>query len=523
MQASTARRRQAPRAPDRSLFDPYIPAFQGHLSSEGMRACSIANYPGPAKHFLVWLHQQGIQIQGVDGDVIRCFLEHECHCPRPHGERYQCTTNHSPHLKGRILRFVAFLEQQRHIHNPVDQGAALERVDAFCAFLASQARAAGTVAHYRRNCSHFVYWLCQQRIAMEAIDEDTLRQFDRHDCVCAGTFTLGAQRDAHGAGAKRVARFVRYLSATDGSVAATAEQPDDQAGTLAAFRAWMRRHRGTGEQTLAKYTHQLRRVLPQLGPDPARYDAASVNHLILQRASAASPLAAQAATGALRMYFRYLAATGQCAPSLAGAVPRVPRWRLATLPRYVLQEEVERVIASCDLTTARGMRDHAILLLLARLALRAGDIVHLRLADVDWNNALIRVAGKSAREVALPLPQDVGDAIAAYVERARPRVPAAHVFLRSLAPFEPLAHGSVVTGIVSAALNRAGITNATLRGAYLLRHSAATHLLRSGSTLEAVGALLRHRSMDTTTIYAKVDTRMLAHIVQPWIGGVTCR
>ncbi|KQW65086.1 hypothetical protein ASC92_06050 [Variovorax sp. Root411] len=403
----------------------------------------------------------------------------------------------------------------------MDLTDAHQRVDAFVAHLAREGHMPSTVANYRRNGIHFITWLRQQHIPLASIDDGVVDRFARHDCICPGSFTISGQRDGHCL--KRVARFVRYL-ATTGVVA----RPAVLAGSeptlpLAEFQEWMRRHRGTGEQTMVKHLHLLRRVLPELGPDPGRYDASLVRSAILQQATAGSRLGAQATTSALRMYFRYLASTGQCAPSLVDAIPTVPRWRLATLPRYIVHDDVERVLASCDLTTGRGMRDHAILLLLARLALRAGDVVGLRLSDIDWNNALIRVAGKSTREVGLPLPQDVGDALATYIERARPRIHADHVFLRAIAPFEPLAHGSAITGIVRDALSRAGIRNVNLRGAYLLRHSAATHLLRSGSTLEAVGALLRHRTTETTAIYAKVDTRMLARVVQPWIGGVTCR
>jgi site-specific recombinase XerD len=188
------------------------------------------------------------------------------------------------------------------------------------------------------------------------------------------------------------------------------------------------------------------------------------------------------------------------------------------MPRYILKDDVERVIASCDLTTTRGLRDRAILLLLARLALRGGDVASLCLDDIDWDKALIRVAGKTRHAVALPLPQDVGDALLAYIERARPRTDTTKVFMRTIAPCRPFSCSSPISIIVREALKRAGVKNVNLRGAYLLRHSAATHMLRSGATLEEVGTLLRHRSPETTAIYAKVDTTMLACVAQPWMG-----
>lgn len=228
--------------------------------------------------------------------------------------------------------------------------------------------------------------------------------------------------------------------------------------------------------------------------------------------------------------------TRQVAGDIHAHVPRIPGFqrglsvefggRRALRPRLATgssspippAEAIDRVIACCDVAKPVGVRDRAILLLLARLALRAGDIVQLRLADIDWRNALIKVCGKSRRQVALPLPQEVGDAILAYLEHARPRVPQQAVFLRSRAPYRPFASSNAVTDLVVHALKRAGLNEARPQGAYLFRHSAATRLVRSGVPLEAVGALLRHRSTDTTAIYAKVGRPMLLEVAQPWIG-----
>lgn len=160
------------------------------------------------------------------------------------------------------------------------------------------------------------------------------------------------------------------------------------------------------------------------------------------------------------------------------------------------------------------MRNRAILLLLARLALRAGDISSLGLADIDWGNALVRVCGKSKRPARPPLSQDVGDTLLDYIERARPPVDTDRVFVRAPAPHRPFASSSAISYIASAALERAGVDAPGPRGAHLFRHSAATNPLRSGATLDAIGALLRHRSPDTTAIYANVDTRMLQGVAQ---------
>jgi integrase len=178
-------------------------------------------------------------------------------------------------------------------------------------------------------------------------------------------------------------------------------------------------------------------------------------------------------------------------------------------------DDIERVIDSCDLTTRIGIRDRAILLLLARLALRGNDVVNLRLSDIDWRHAQLQVCGKSKRAVRLPLPQEVGDALLDYIEHARPRVDEDKVFLRALPPYRP---PGKISHVVSLALQRAGVDSPSGRGAHLIRHSAATGLVRSGASLESIGALLRHRSPNSTAIYAKVNVPMLQEVAQPWIG-----
>lgn len=386
---------------------------------------------------------------------------------------------------------------------------AARHVEYFGNHLRQHGYAEGTIKHYGHSCRHFVTWLDQHDIPLDAIDEEVIERFAVHRCTCPGYFVQKARRNAQYLGSIR--RFVRHLAAI-GVIPETVwgKQGDDR---LQPFRDWLGRHRGASERTILGHLHMVTKLLPQLGDEPARYDAALINRVMLQNLESASRISVQQMCGSLRMYLRYLAASGACSPALVGAVPRIPRWRLATLPRYILSDDVERVIASCDPATPRGLRDRAILLLLARLALRGGDVANLHLEDIDWDNGLIRVAGKTKHAVALPLPQDAGDALLAYIERARPVVTSTKVFIRSIAPFVPFASSSPIAIIVRDALQRAGVDNANLRGAYLLRHSAATHMLRSGATLDAVGAVLRHRSPDTT---------MLAHVVQPWIGGASC-
>jgi integrase len=262
----------------------------------------------------------------------------------------------------------------------------------------------------------------------------------------------------------------------------------------------------------------IMRLLPALGSEPERYDAHLVRQVILAETKRASIAYVKTMAIALRGYLRFLGASGLCQPGLDQAVPIIPQWRLSALPRYIDAADVERLITSCDRAIPIGVRDQAILILLARLGLRAGDIVALRLEDVDWQQATICVCGKSRRETRLPLPQDAGDAVLAYLDHSRPRAACDRLFLAAKAPFRPL-HRSTVSSVVRRALDRTAI-DAPSKGTNLLRHSAATAMLRGGATLDMVGAVLRHRSPDMTAHYAKVDILTLQQIAQPWPGGV---
>jgi site-specific recombinase XerD len=216
------------------------------------------------------------------------------------------------------------------------------------------------------------------------------------------------------------------------------------------------------------------------------------------------------------MFLRFLIANGHCAAGLEGAIPTLAHWRLGNLPRYLQPDEVERIIASCDRSSPVGRRDRAILLLVARLGLRAGEVVHLRLSDIDWKSGSIQVCGKSRRQTQLPLTQEIGQAIVDYLQRGRPRSSADTVFVRCHAPFRSLHCHRAVSWIVAQALRRAGVVRPSLGAAHLLRHSVATSMLRQGASLKDIAGILRHSSIQTTQIYAKVDVLALRQIAQPW-------
>jgi site-specific recombinase XerD len=225
----------------------------------------------------------------------------------------------------------------------------------------------------------------------------------------------------------------------------------------------------------------------------------------------------QLMTSALRSFLRFLLQKGEIVVDLASCVPTVANHRLAVLPKHLSAHEVERLLDSCNRDTAVGRRDHAVLLLLARLGLRAGEVVALELDDIDWRAGEIVVRGKGSIHDRLPLTQDVGEALAAYLRRDRPAVQSRRVFIRSRAPHRAIKGPQTVSTVVRRALQRAGL-DPPIKGAHLLRHSLATQMLRRGATMSEIAEVLRHRSPQTTEIYAKVDVAGLCALAQPWPG-----
>lgn len=372
-----------------------------------------------------------------------------------------------------------------------------------------------------RSAVHFWSWSSGAGIALDAIDGAALQAFSEHHCVCNGDRPTRSRVSRRYMA--RVQRFVDHLQRPVGSEPGPQAPGLPAATPLAGFREWMLSHRGVVDVTIDRYERMVRRkILPVLGTDPSSYDVAGVRRAILDHTRGSSRAEAQALVTATRALLRFLATQGRCQPYLDRAVPTVPCWKLSALPRYLETDEVERVLSSCDSSRPRGQRDRAVLLLLARLGLRGADVVSMRMDDIDWSAATLRVHGKGRREARLPLPQDVGDAILAYLTDGRPDVAIDRIFLCVNAPYRPLAKTSTLCGIVDAALERANIAKPPSRGTNLLRHSAATGMLRAGATLETIATVLRHRSPQTTAHYAKVDTAMLEQIAQPWPEAAPC-
>ena len=381
-------------------------------------------------------------------------------------------------------------------------------LDGFAESMCAAGYAPDTSGSYLQAADHLGQWAAQRRVVIADLDEELLARFVRHlpRCRCRG------KRGGHKRVPFRVHAFLRYLREAGAVTTSAPEAP--RPPLVTEYGAWMRDRRGLAVTTMAHALPVVQALLGPVGNDPTRLDAAGVRRFVLEYIRQHAPASAGCVTTIVRCFLRWLVVHGRCAPDLVEAVPTMPTWRLATLPRYLPDADVERILEACDRPSPAARRDRAMLLLLARLGLRAGDVVALRLGDIEWERGRLRVVGKGRRETRLPLPQDAGDAMLGYLEAERPAAATDHVFLTARPPIHPI-RASGVRDVVCRAIGRAGV-QAPSRGTHVLRHSLATRLLRAGATLDAIGAVLRHRDVNTTALYAKVDVGLLRQVAQPW-------
>lgn len=289
----------------------------------------------------------------------------------------------------------------------------------------------------------------------------------------------------------------------------------------AKFVCYLREERGLAASTIMRYQSVLLQFFNEVfGEANVELSTLTPSHIIdfVKKEAVIRKTQAKAITTSLRCFLRYSWYQGWTSIDLSAAVPRVATWTMANIPKALPQDQVELLLAGFRRRTARERRDYAILLLLARLGLRAGEIASLRLEDIDWEAGLITVHGKSGHRPRLPLSEEVGSAISSYLCDGRPKTKNRKVFLRARAPVRGFMEGQAVTSIVIRALSGAGIKSQR-RGAHLFRHALATEMLRQGASLGEIGELLGHQNPDTTAIYAKVDLVSLRTLAMAWPGG----
>ncbi len=279
--------------------------------------------------------------------------------------------------------------------------------------------------------------------------------------------------------------------------------------------------RGLVDATVVNYRGFAHRFLAErFGRQPidlTKLNPRQATDFLLRHLRTMSPKRAQLMGCALRSFLRFSFLKAMTTVDLSLAVPTVRQYRKATVPRYLAQEDIERVLATCDLATPVGQRDHAVLLLLARLGLRASEVVKLELGDLHWRAGELVVRGKSEVRDRLPLPKEVGEALTLFLTCARAACSSRRVFLRLRAPVRGFAGSMAVSTIARRAIERSGL-RPSLRGAHLFRHSLATAMIQRGATMAEIGQVLRHRSANTTEQYAKVDFEGLRGVSLPWLG-----
>ena len=388
------------------------------------------------------------------------------------------------------------------------------RLVAFAAHLAQCGYAGVTGRNHIRSASYLCSWLTDNALDLSAITEELLDIF----VEALRCRPQGSDESRHAHVPSGVARFLAWLRSEGTAGPATLSEPDLPV-LIGRFESWIQQHRGVTIGTVCVYRGLLLEFIDVLGDDPSHYDAVGIRAFVFRLSQRTGRSYTKLGVTAVRMFLHFLAVVGHCDPKLVDAAPTMAHWKKAHLPARLPQADVERLIDACDPKSPYGCRNRAMLLLMARLGLRSGDVAALCIQDIDWRNGRLMVRGKNRRLGTLPLPQDAGDAVLAYLTHGRPGTSIDRVFLTFTAPVRVLLPGSV-GAMVARQASKAGV-KLPRAGSHVLRHTLASSLLDDGMTLPGISVLLRHANLETTQIYAKVDLGLLDTVVRPWPLAVT--
>lgn len=384
-------------------------------------------------------------------------------------------------------------------------------VEGYQAWLSGRGYTPLTVRNMLKDVGHVGAWMSREGLVTAQLDEDAMVVF---------LATRRADGAAKVVGLRGMRPLLSYLREVGVTPAATMV-PTPLGVLLGEYRTWMVRERGLAASTVLRYENTARRFLEQHAVidevlNVAGLLGADVNAFLLGECGRVSAGSAKGRVGELRGVLRFLYLQGLTPLRLWTAVPPVGGWRLATLPQTMTAADVQLLLDGCDHGTDVGVRDFAIILLVARLGLRSIEIARLELGDVDWRAGELVVRGKARRRDRLPLPAEVGEALVAYLMRGRVPTGARPVFLTCRAPRGPI-RADLVGDVVERACRRVGLPPV---GAHRLRHALAAELLRQGAGLVAISQVLRHQDLATTALYAKVDLHKLREVAQPWPGAI---
>ncbi len=376
-----------------------------------------------------------------------------------------------------------------------------------------------TAQVYLRGAGHCAFWLETNGILPAALDEKAVSRFRSHLAECRCSVPFGAPRCDLDAAVGHLLAVLRQSGRTPPAL------PVPQTPVVrlvASFDGHLERAHGASAQTRGEYGRYVREFLEatfgaEAGRvDPRRIGPADVIGFVTRRAARCSSGTAKLVATALRSFLRFLQTRGQCKRHLVDAVPTIPRWKLSRLPATLSDAQLAGFLAAFDRTTAIGCRDYAIALCLVYLGLRAGEAAGLALEDIDWRAGTVRIGkAKTRRASLLPLPVAVGRAIAAYLRHGRPAGSERMVFVRHTIPIGRRIDSSVVRAAIRRAYERSTVVVPS-KGTHTLRHTAAARMLRGGASLKEVADVLRHRCLDTTMVYTKLDLPRLARVALPW-------
>jgi site-specific recombinase XerD len=384
------------------------------------------------------------------------------------------------------------------------------QVEGYRVWLTQRGYTPGTVRNMLKDLGQVGVWLAGTGLEASQFNQE------RASAFLAARRASGRRRIS---GPRGMVPLLTYLR--DAGVVA-AEQPSvtPLGALLGRYRSWMIRERGLAATTVLRYENTARRLLQEQASadgvcEPAALTGADINAFLLRECGRVSAGSAKGRVAELRSILRFLYLEGITAVPLGTAVPPVGGWRFATLPPPTMTAaDVQRLLDCCDRSSALGIRNFAIMTLLARLGLRSIEVARLQLDDVDWRAGELVVRGKGRRHDRLPLPAQVGEALVAYLSCGRNPDGARHLFLTCRAPRGPI-RADLVGDVVERACARAGLAPV---GPHRLRHALAGELLRRGAGLVAISQVLRHQDLATTALYAKVDLDTLRHVAQPWPG-----
>ncbi|MCM2446243.1 tyrosine-type recombinase/integrase [Rahnella sp. CG8] len=364
----------------------------------------------------------------------------------------------------------------------------------------------------------FDAWLSVRSIHLKELSDTHIDQFHQR-CYQPRSDCFNEPRCHEVAEIRQLLRYLREHKLCE--PAKSARPPTND--IVNDFNQFLLNDRGLAVNTVRSYCSNAKDFLIyHFGTDLVELSILSAKDIIsFVRAKAPHirPRTLKQVISGLRAFLRYAAYRGEISSSLVSAVPAVASWSTKpSLPRAIDPSHASALINSCNLNTPVGLRDRAILLLLARLGLRGGEVITLVLEDIDWGAGNLKIHGKNGCECLMPMPADVGEAIAAYLQHGRQHSPDRHVFLRMRAPIRGMIHGSDAVGaIVSNALIRAGI-NTPHKGSHQFRHALAVNMLQKGASIPEIGDMLRHRSATSTSIYARIDISALRGLAIPWPG-----